>query len=364
MLRQHLIGFLALFAVSALGQSLITVLEENGFTEYAALIQGEPLVAASSDLIIYAPTNAALLADNGTLARRATDRDLQKAKTQFNTVNRTAPKPRRPPTNKPPPAGGNGTRPVRHRDELVPSGSAFVTLLDDPEFANLGPGVNQSIVEKRATASELPVVFSGLGAAVQVTGNDIPFDNGIIRPVNGLFTLPARASETLPFLGVDNFLAALNQTGVLAELDARTGPITILAPDDKAFTFTTSTTNSTGSSTLTRDQLTALVKQHVLVDYLAYTPLLQDGDVYPTLAGGQVAVSVDGKGAVYLDGARILAGDAVITNGAVHTISKVLGAPAPPAPPATGAANSIIGQSWKALVGSAVGIMVAVAAAF
>jgi uncharacterized surface protein with fasciclin (FAS1) repeats len=129
-----------------------------------------------------------------------------------------------------------------------------------------------------------------------------------------LFTLPASASETLPFLGVDNFLDALNHTGILAELDARTGPITILAPDDKAFT---------NSSTLSRDQLTALVRQHVLVDYHAYTPLLRDGDVYPTLAGGKVVVSVDEKGAVFLDGARILDGDAIITNGAVHTISKV-----------------------------------------
>jgi hypothetical protein len=180
MLGQHFTSFLALFAGSALGQSLLTVLEANGFTEYAALIQGEPLLNASSDLIIYAPTNAALLANNATLARRAS----QKTETKFNTVNKSAFQPPRPPTNKPP-AVGNGTRLVRHRDELIPSGSAFVTLLDDPEFVNLGPGVNQSIVEKRAASSELPVVFSGLGAVVKVTGNDIPFDKGIIRPVNG-----------------------------------------------------------------------------------------------------------------------------------------------------------------------------------
>jgi uncharacterized surface protein with fasciclin (FAS1) repeats len=108
-------------------------------------------------------------------------------------------------------------------------------------------------------------------------------------------------------------LDALNQTGVLSELDARSGPITILAPDDNAFK----------DRTFTREQLNTIVRQHVLVDYLAYTPLLQDQQVYPTLGGGEVVISVDDKGAVSLGGARILAGDAILTNGAVHTIDRV-----------------------------------------
>ncbi|KAG7290338.1 hypothetical protein NEMBOFW57_000338 [Staphylotrichum longicolle] len=347
MLGQHLLAFTSLFAVLAGGQSLLTVLEDNGFTEYAALIRGDPFLEAASDLIVYAPTNAALVANNGSLTRRATDEDLKKTRARFGAVNRSAPRPQEPPTRSPPVV--NGTRRVRHRDELVPSGSAFVTLLDDPEFVNLGPGINQSIVEKRAVSSELPVVFAGLGAAVRVMGDDIPFDKGVIRPTNGLPTLPQTASKTLRFLGIDRFLDALNQTGLLAELDAQKGPITILAPDDNAFK----------NRTFTHDQLTALVKQHILVDYFAYTPLLRNGQVYPTLGGGQVVVSVDTKGAVYLGGAPILAGDAIITNGAIHTIGKVLGAPASPPPPVTGGANSMMVQSWMTLAVSAVGIMVA-----
>lgn len=343
MLGQHLIGFVTVFAALASGQTLVTVLEDNGFSEYAALIRGDPSVEAASDLIVYAPTDAALVANNETLTRRATAEDLKKIRARFASVNRSAPGPRAPP-RRPPPAG-NGTRLVRRRDELIPSGSAFVTLLDDPEFVNLGPGVNQSIVEKRAVTSELPVIFSGLGATVKVTGDDIPFDKGVIRPTNGLLTLPQNASNTLPFLGVDSFSDALNQTGLLAELDARSGPITILAPDDNAFK----------DRTFTRDQLTSLVRQHVLVDYFAYTPLLQDRQVYPTLGGGEVAVSVDDKGAVYLGGARILAGDAILTNGAVHIIDKIIGAAASPPPLVTGAANGMMGQSWVVLVASAVG---------
>ncbi|KAK4233995.1 hypothetical protein C8A03DRAFT_47575 [Achaetomium macrosporum] len=272
MLGQHLIGLLASFAVPALGQStplpplppfsFPTVLEDNRSTEYAALIHGERLVEGAPDLIIYAATNAALLADNGTvagngtLARHATDRGLQKTKARFGAEKRSAPLPPRPPRRRPP--AGNGTRLVRRRDELVPSRYDFITLLDGPAFVNLGPGVNQSIMEKRTASSKLPVVFSSLGVSIKVTGDDIPFDKGSFLP------------------------------------------------------------------TFSPDQPTAPVRQHILADYPAYTPLLRDGDAYPTLGGGEVVVSVDDRGAVYLDGARILAGDAIITNGAVYTIGEAV----------------------------------------
>ncbi|KAH6847668.1 FAS1 domain-containing protein [Chaetomium sp. MPI-CAGE-AT-0009] len=345
MLGQHLLGFVTFFGVLAGGQSLVTVLEGNGFTEYAALIRGDPSFEAASDLVIYAPTNAALMANNDTVTRRATEEDLAKTRARFAAVNLSAPRPREPPTRRPP--VGNITRLVRHRNELLPPGFAFVTLLDDPEYVNLGPGVNQSIVEKRDVSSEFPVVCSGLGETIMVTGHDIPFDKGVIRPTNGLPTLPQNVSATLPFLGVHSFLDALNQTGLLAELDARTGPITILAPDDNAFK----------NRAFTRDQLTTIVRQHVLLDYSAYTPLLRDGQAFPTLGGREVIVSVDAKGAVSLGGARILTGDAILVNGAVHTIDKILDPSASPPGLVTGAANNVMAQSWKALVASAVGIM-------
>jgi hypothetical protein len=180
MVGQHLIISFLLSAVTVARQSLITVLEENGFTDYAARLQGDPILDAAPGLIIYAPTNAALRVDNGTLGRRATPEDQRKAEHQMGAVNSAANRYPRPRKN-----GLNTKRLVRYRDEVVPSGSAFMSLLNHPEFVNLGPGNNQSIVEKRAASAELPVIFSGLGASVKVTGNDIPFDKGVIRPING-----------------------------------------------------------------------------------------------------------------------------------------------------------------------------------
>jgi uncharacterized surface protein with fasciclin (FAS1) repeats len=65
-----------------------------------------------------------------------------------------------------------------------------------------------------------------------------------------------------------------------------------------------------------------VLQQHVLVDYPAYSPLLENGDVYPTLAGGSVSVLVRDS-AVFWNGARLLAGDAILRNGVVHVIDRV-----------------------------------------
>ncbi|KAF4513576.1 hypothetical protein G6O67_000830 [Ophiocordyceps sinensis] len=195
------------------------------------------------------------------------------------------------------------------RDVLVSPGSVLVTLLSNSEFVNLGRR-NQNIVEKGVALPSLLLVLSGLGASVKVTGADIPFDNGFIRPIDGVLTLPRNA-------------------GLLAEIDSRAS-ITVLAPDDSAFARI--------STDLPYERLKELLRRHVLVDFPAHTPLLQDGDVYSTLAGGQVTVSV-ANGIARVNGARILAGDAIITNGVIHTINSVLGASPAPSPPITAAAT-------------------------
>ena len=47
----------------------------------------------------------------------------------------------------------------------------------------------------------------------------------------------------------------------------------------------------------------------------------------------------------------------MVTDG--NIVTQIIGQSAPPPPPVTGAANSVTGQSWKTLVASAVGIVLA-----
>lgn len=72
------------------------------------------------------------------------------------------------------------------RDVAVPRyGVVRQSWLSDSAKVNLGPGRNQTIVEKKVCAASTPLVFTGLGASVKVTADDIPFDRGVVRPVSG-----------------------------------------------------------------------------------------------------------------------------------------------------------------------------------
>jgi len=183
---QHLISLQALCA-PALAQSLKEALEANGFTLWAQRISTDNLLLnAGPGIIIYAPTNAALESSddaNSPITRRADDKDKQEAENAASAVDSTAP---RPPKPEKPSQNNTATR----RQLVNTAGSAQVTLLDNPEFVNLGPGRNQVIVEKNVASWSLPLVFSGLGRAVKVTGDDIPYDNGVIRPIDGFVSAP------------------------------------------------------------------------------------------------------------------------------------------------------------------------------
>ncbi|KAK0710598.1 FAS1 domain-containing protein, partial [Lasiosphaeris hirsuta] len=289
-------------AIGSLAQSLLTVLRQEGFTEFAAFLDqpaGQNVLRNNQSLIVYAPTNAAFLRSQkstNVLPRDITKeealREIQMAETPSNGDKR------------------------RKRHEPVcstvagPGAQDLMTLLDDPEFVNLPLGQNASIVQKNMPKGALPVVHSGLGDVVKVTGLDIPYDHGVIRPVSGLFTLPRLLSVTLPFLGTDKTLSALKRTGLIKDLDTRTG-ITFLAPDDRSI-----------PSDLPEDVLAEILRRHVIVGLPVFTSDLKHGDSYKTLAGTTVTVTVQCAD-VFIGGARILAGDAIIKNGVIHTVDKV-----------------------------------------
>lgn len=311
MVGKHLLELFALLTFFTLGSlaqsaSLIDVLRLEGFTAFADfLIRTNTSLPAGSDgdLIVYAPTNAALVRSLAapSIRKRGVDEEEVAGSYQIAQNNKVV-------TNTPKRDyhDGSGTCSA----VSGPGAVDFMTFLDDPEWVNLPPNNNASIVQKNTPKGALPVVFSGLGESVKVTGLDIAFDKGVIRPVSGMFTLPHLLSATLPFLGNDKVLAALQSTGLLNELDNIRG-ITFLAPDDRAI-----------PAGLPNEVLADVLRQHTLLGPPIFTSDLQNGATYQTLAGTTVTVTVQ-CGDVFINGARILAGDAIIKNGVVHTVDKV-----------------------------------------
>ncbi|GAB1316990.1 hypothetical protein MFIFM68171_07200 [Madurella fahalii] len=300
MRSSDLIGLLALGGWQASALSLLEVLRNHGFTDYADLLEGNPILNAGPGLIVYAPGNSILSAAANSL--RARGLEINNATNSFSTVRNTAPTfvdPAAYPDNE-----DAGTADA-------PSGALRETLLSDPGFVNLGPGHNQSLIERNVSSS-WPTLFGGLGKTVAVVGGDIHFDDGVVRPIDGILTLPSTMSSTLPPVGAEAFAATLQKVGLATQLDYMPG-ITVLAPNDAAWNAV---------SDLPDDQLAQLCREHIIVDFPGYTPLLRNGSTYGTLGKTNVTISVQGE-QVSIGGARIVKSDAIIINGVVHTVDKV-----------------------------------------
>ncbi|KAK4243846.1 Periostin [Corynascus novoguineensis] len=311
------IALISLGAAYASAQSLLTVLEDNGFSGYAELLQGHPILSAGPGLIVYAPTNEALRNAGDSLSINARQIPNNDASNSFGCVRETAPTFVDPAEF---PEGEDGDA------ADTPPGAVRETMLDGSEFVNLGPGHNQSLVERNTSSSGRPTVYGGLGQSVEVAGEDIPFDNGVVRPINGVLTLPSTLSSTLPLMNASAFGRSLQRAGLTPELDRRPS-ITVLAPNDAAWN---EAVNETGDQVTrpagnsTNDRLAQLCKEHIIVDFPGYTPLLKNGGIYQTLGGTNVTISVQDD-VVTIGGARIIRNDAIIINGVVHAVDKVRG---------------------------------------
>ncbi|KAH7264353.1 FAS1 domain-containing protein [Fusarium solani] len=344
----------AFLSASALADTLSNTLQDSGFTLFQQQLQSNPELLNSKEpgLVVYAPTDSGLSSSEGPGRVR---RQLKYQNGYYFSGEQSQ--------RYPLPSSFDRRMVTRN---LQSGGDARMTFLDDTAYVNLGWVNNQSLVERPAGGKRQ--VYTGLGGNVNVAGNDIPFDNGVIRPIDGVqhrdLTLPESISSTLPHLGVDKFHDLVKKSGLLSLLDSTAG-ITVLAPDNSAFKNVTKWSDT---------ELIELIKGHILVNFPAYTPLLKDGLVYPTLAGSKVKVTVR-EGTIYLNGAKILAGDAIAVNGAVHTIDRVLAtfpgtAPVPEQTQATvpthvpeyvptGAGMAAESLSWKALALSVMGVVAA-----
>ncbi|KAL8393765.1 hypothetical protein RB595_003493 [Gaeumannomyces hyphopodioides] len=354
---KHLFAAAALGAALANAQSapLLTVLRDNGFTQWADLIQAQDprlLSVPGPDLVVYSPTNAALVSNGANVAvvPRQNSAEVNASYYYARELGKAG-KPLQPPLF--PSANGSTPNRLRVRDLGCTPGAVYETLLNNPAFVQLGAGHNQTVVEKHVSSAARPLVFTGRGASVKVTAADIPFDRGVIRPISGLFTLPRPLSGTLPILGADRFLAALERAGILSSIEG-TESITVFAPTDAALK---------NAGTLSAAQL----RQHVVVGFSpAYTPIMARGQMYRTLAGGLVTVSVQ-DGIVSINGAQIMASDAIIKNGVVHTIDKLLSSPTTvtPAPSTVPVSAAFVAKplSWQPLTLTGAAVAVAAAAA-
>jgi len=111
-----------------------------------------------------------------------------------------------------------------------------------------------------------------------------------------------------------------------ADLDEalRSGPLTLLAPNDAAFRasgFADAAAVTSRPSAEIRD----LLKYHVLTSAQSQAEIATaNGKTIPNLAEKPAYVTVDGAGAVLINGVRIIQADRKADNGTIHVVERVL----------------------------------------
>lgn len=182
------------------------------------------------------------------------------------------------------------------------NGTVYVTPFNDNNFLNARAGFLQADAE--ATNGVIHVIDRVLFPPE----NEI---SAIITESEGLSIL----EEALLQVGVENVL-----TG--------SGPYTIFAPSDDAFTALLDELDVTTINELSDEQLMDILQYHIVSDRVFSTELVA-GD-QGTLLGQNFAIDFEGNSIVITDDnetsedAVVVAGDFLGTNGIVHIVDEVL----------------------------------------
>jgi len=213
------------------------------------------------------------------------------------------------------------------------------------------------MVTKTSTA----VTFGG----AKVSKADVACDNGVIHFIDGV-VLPPSLNVVETAQATTDF-SVLVEAIIKAKLDTTlsgTGPFTVFAPTNAAFTAALTDMKITKAELLARSDLADILKYHVISGQILAADLKATQSP-ATVQGQKVVVTKDASGSTF-GGAKVTAADLPCKNGVIHTIDKVVLPPAPTTPatapttPATGAAATSL-TSPAASQGVAASVAVSVA---
>lgn len=147
--------------------------------------------------------------------------------------------------------------------------------------------------------------------------------------VTGLKDIVATAQAT----GSHGVLAeALTKANLVTALQG-TGPFTVFAPTDTAFTAALATLNITKEDLLNRADLANILKYHVISGSKIMAADLKASQTPATLEGQTVTITKDNTGVKFAT-AKVTTADVGCTNGVIHVIDGVV------LPPATGTSTT------------------------
>ncbi|KAH7235822.1 FAS1 domain-containing protein [Fusarium tricinctum] len=194
------------------------------------------------------------------------------------------------------------------------AGPAYVkpTLLLNPKWSNVTAGQN-ILINKQPD----DVIFSTrLGNRATVINYDIEFQGGLIQIVDSLLIPPSGIVQVLMASKVESFLGGLFKSGIMPDLGDRQD-ITVFAPRDQAMERVGSALGG-----LTPKDLARVMGYHIVPGKVLVSTDLDNATSLKTLSGEETMIRQIGN-EKYVNSAKIVTTDILISNGILHIISNV-----------------------------------------
>jgi transforming growth factor-beta-induced protein len=172
-------------------------------------------------------------------------------------------------------------------------------------------------------------------ATATVTGADVDCSNGVIHVIDAVVLPPTPVDIVATALATGNhgvLAEALTKANLVTALQG-TGPFTVFAPTDAAFTAALTALGITKQQLLDRADLADILKYHVISGSKIMAADLQATQTPTTLEGQNVTITKNGA-VVKFATATVTAADVGCSNGLIHVINAVV------LPPAASAASS------------------------
>jgi transforming growth factor-beta-induced protein len=154
----------------------------------------------------------------------------------------------------------------------------------------------------------------------KVTTADVTAKNGVIHVVDKVILPPSIVNIALDNDNFSILVQAVVKAGLVDALSG-TGPFTVFAPTNAAFTALFAQLGISGIDNLTAEQLIPILTYHVVSGNVLSTGL-SNGNV-PTLNAGK-SLNVNLSSGVKINDSEVVAANIQGSNGVVHVINKVL----------------------------------------
>lgn len=145
-------------------------------------------------------------------------------------------------------------------------------------------------------------------------------DDNAMPPASGTISSQVAANADFSLLE-----SAVTKAGLNATLDG-TGPFTVFAPNDAAFTASGVTSTVIGS--LSSDQLKTILLYHTIGSKIMAADVPAGPNARVITASGDSVFVTKNANAVYINGVKVASADIAASNGVIHVIERVLMPPA------------------------------------